>query len=73
MARIPSLEEVIEWLRRKNIKFVNARRLAKAFKVSSKSAGHILRKLKEKGYVKIHKKRRGRFIVYKVNESVLYR
>jgi len=71
MPRLPNLEDVVDWLKRKKIRFINARRLAKAFKISSKSAGHILRKLKENGYVSIHVKRRGRFTVYKVNESML--
>ena len=53
--------------------FINARRLAKAFKMSTKRAGYLLRKLKESGYLKVHCKRRGRFIVYKVNLNLLNR
>ena len=60
------LKEVLAWIKKKKVHFVNARRVAKAFRVSPKVAGHALRKLKEAGYLKIHRKRRGRFIVYKV-------
>ena len=68
---MPELDDVIEWLRRRGDVFVNARRLAKAFKMSTKKAGYVLRELKEKGYLKVHRRRRGRFIVYKVNVSIL--
>ncbi len=71
MPRIPSIDEVLDWLRSKKVRFINARRLARAFKISSKSAGHVLRKLKELGYISIHKKRRGRFTIYKVNDTIL--
>ena len=71
MPHILSIDDVVEWLRRKKIRFVNARRIARAFKISSRSAGHLLRKLKELGYITIHKKRKGRFIVYKVDDSLL--
>jgi len=71
MPHIPSIDEVLDWLRSKKVRFVNARRLARAFKISSKSAGHVLRKLKELGYISIHKKRRGRFTIYKVNDTIL--
>ena len=70
MARLPDVEDVIEWLRVRRLRFINARRLAKAFKISSKSAGYILRKLCGLGYISIHKKRRGRFTIYKVNDIV---
>ncbi len=68
---MPELDDVIEWLRRRGDVFINARRLAKAFKMSTKKAGYVLRELKEKGYLKVHRRRRGRFIVYKVNISIL--
>ena len=68
---MPELDDVIEWLRRRGDVFINARRLAKAFKMSTKKAGYVLRELKEKGYLKVHRRRRGRFIVYKVNVSIL--
>ncbi len=68
---MPELDDVIEWLRKRRESFINARRLARAFKVSTKKAGYMLRKLKESGYLKVHRKRRGRFIVYKVNLNLL--
>ncbi len=71
MARLPDIEDVVEWLRVRKLRFINARRLAKAFKISSKSAGYILKKLCELGYVSIHKKRRGRFTIYKVSDVIL--
>ena len=71
MPHIPNIDEVLDWLRSKKVRFINARRLARAFKISSKSAGHVLRKLKELGYISIHKKRRGRFTIYKVNDTIL--
>jgi len=71
MVGLPDVKDVIEWLRYKRIRFINARRLARKFKISSKSAGYLLRKLKALGYVRIHRRRRGRFIIYRVNESLL--
>jgi len=70
---LPEIDDVLEWLRKRGDVFVNARRLAKAFKMSTKRAGYLLRKLKESGYLKVHCKRRGRFIVYKVNLNLLNR
>lgn len=63
------LKDVVEWIKQKRLQFVNSRRLAKAFKISPKAAGHILKRLREAGYLRIHRKRKGRFIVYKVNIS----
>ncbi len=68
---MPEIDDVLEWLRKRGDMFINARRLAKAFKMSTKRAGYLLRKLKESGYLKVHCKRRGRFIVYKVNLNLL--
>jgi len=68
---LPEIDDVLEWLRKRGDVFINARRLAKAFKMSTKRAGYLLRKLKESGYLKVHCKRRGRFIVYKVNLNLL--
>ncbi len=70
---MPEIDDVLEWLRKRGDAFINARRLAKAFKMSTKRAGYLLRKLKESGYLKVHCKRRGRFIVYKVNLNLLNR
>jgi len=70
---LPEIDDVLEWLRKRGDVFINARRLAKAFKMSTKRAGYLLRKLKERGYLKVHCKRRGRFIVYKVNLNLLNR
>lgn len=70
---MPEIDDVLEWLRKRGDVFINARRLAKAFKMSTKRAGYLLRKLKESGYLKVHCKRRGRFIVYKVNLNLLNR
>jgi len=70
---LPEIDDVLEWLRKRGDVFINARRLAKAFKMSTKRAGYLLRKLKESGYLKVHCKRRGRFIVYKVNLNLLNR
>ncbi len=70
---MPEIDDVLEWLRKRGDMFINARRLAKAFKMSTKRAGYLLRKLKESGYLKVHCKRRGRFIVYKVNLNLLNR
>ena len=66
------LDDIVDWLRRRKHSFVNARRVAKVFKISPKMAGYLLRRLKEEGYLKIHRKRRGRFIVYKVNKSLIH-
>ena len=70
---MPEIDDILEWLRKRGDVFINARRLAKAFKMSTKRAGYLLRKLKESGYLKVHCKRRGRFIVYKVNLNLLNR
>jgi len=70
---LPEIDDVLEWLRKRGDVFINARRLAKAFKMSTKRAGYLLRKLKESGYLKVHCKRRGRFMVYKVNLNLLNR
>ena len=61
--------DVLKWIRDKKEVYVNARKVARKFKISTKSAGHILRKLKEKGYLKLHSRRKGRFNVYKVKWS----
>ncbi len=66
------LDDVVEWLRRRKETFVNARRVAKVFKISPKMAGYLLRRLKEEGYLKVHRRRRGRFIIYKVNKSLVH-
>jgi len=58
--------EVLDWIKKSNESFINARKVAKKFKISTKAAGQVLRKLKEMGYLKIHSRRRGRFNIYKV-------
>ena len=70
MRHLLDIKEVIEWIRRQRIRFINARRVARNFKVSSKVAGYTLRRLKELGYLKVYNRRKGRFIVYKVSDAV---
>ena len=57
---------MLDWIKKSNKSFVNARKVAKKFKISTKAAGQVLRKLKEMGYLKIHSHRRGRFNIYRV-------
>ncbi len=61
-----ALNDVIDWIAKERLTFINARRVAKAFNVNTKVAGHLLRKLRKLGYLKVYTKRRGRFIVYKI-------
>ena len=68
-ASLIDTNDVLMWLKKRKECFVNARKVAKKFKISTKMAGHILSKLKQEGYLNIHIKRRGRFIVYKVNRK----
>ncbi len=70
MRRLLDIKDVIEWIRRRRIRFINARRVARNFKVSPKVAGYTLRRLKELGYLKVYNRRKGRFIVYKVSDTV---
>jgi len=68
------MEQVIDWLRRSRyVDFVNARKIARRFGVDGKTAGHVLRKLTQQGYIMIYKRRRGRFNIYKVNKYLLRR
>jgi len=62
--------EVLDWIKRSNESFINARKVARKFKISTKAAGHVLRKLKDMGYLKIHSYRRGRFNIYKVKLKI---
>ncbi|MCD6278493.1 MAG: hypothetical protein J7J11_02310 [Desulfurococcales archaeon] len=70
MRRLLDIKDVIEWIRKQRLRFINARRVARNFKVSSKVAGYTLRKLRDLGYLKVYNRRKGRFIVYKVSEVV---
>ncbi len=63
-------DDVLKWLRTRRDAFVNARKVAKAFKISTKTAGQLLRELKERGYLKLHRRRKGRFNIYKVPKAV---
>ncbi|MCD6323537.1 MAG: hypothetical protein J7L55_00260 [Desulfurococcales archaeon] len=63
-------DDVLKWLRGRRDSFVNARKVAKAFKISTKAAGQILKELKERGYLKLHRRRKGRFNIYKVPRSL---
>ncbi len=58
--------EVLDWIKKSNESFINARKVAKKFKISTKAAGQVLRKLKDMGYLKIHSHRKGRFNIYRV-------
>ncbi|MCC6022591.1 MAG: Rrf2 family transcriptional regulator [Desulfurococcaceae archaeon] len=60
------LKEVITWLSKHNSKFINARRLAHRFNITTHLAGKILRELRRLGYVSVYRKRRGRFTIYKI-------
>jgi len=60
------LKEVIIWLSKHDAKFINARRLAQQFNITTHLAGKILRELRKLGYVSVYRKRRGRFTIYKV-------
>ena len=71
MRRLLDIKEVIDWIRKHRVRFINARRVAKNFRVSPKVAGYTLRKLKELGYLKVYNKRKGRFIIYKVSDTLL--
>lgn len=62
------LDNVIKWLSSRN--YVDARRLAKAFNISSYRASKILSELRRLGYVSIYRRRRGRFWIYKVNSVI---
>ncbi len=64
-------DDVLNWIRDRKESFVNSRKVAKRFRISTKAAGQILKKLSEKGYLKLHRRRRGRFNIYKVRESVI--
>jgi Mn-dependent DtxR family transcriptional regulator len=64
-------DDVLNWIRERKESFVNSRKVAKRFRISTKTAGQILKRLSEKGYLKLHRRRRGRFNIYKVRQSVL--
>lgn len=59
------LRKVIEWILSEGREYIDARKLAKKFNITTHSAGKVLRKMCKLGYVKIYKKRRGRFTIYK--------
>ncbi len=63
------LKKVVEWALSEGREFIDARKLAKKFNITTHSAGKILRKMYELGYVKIYKKRRGRFTIYKAGSQ----
>jgi Transcriptional regulator. len=64
------INDVIRWLSKHNVRFVNARRLAKQFNITTHLAGRILRELRKLGLVSIYKKRRGRFTIYIVEQKI---
>ena len=61
---------MLDWIRKSNESFINARKVAKRFKISTKAAGQVLRKLKDMGYLKLHSRRRGRFNIYRVKLKI---
>lgn len=63
------LKKVIEWVLSEGREFIDARKLAKKFNITTHAAGKILRKMCKSGYIKVYKKRRGRFTIYKANNS----
>jgi Transcriptional regulator. len=64
------INEVIRWLSKHNVRFINARRLAKYFDISPHLAGKVLSELRRLGLVSIYKKRRGRFTIYIVEQKI---
>ncbi|MEM1710563.1 MAG: HTH domain-containing protein [Sulfolobales archaeon] len=45
--------------------FINARKLARKLNITTREAGRILKKLNDLGYLKIYRKRKGRFTIYR--------
>jgi len=58
------VEKALEVVRRE--RFVHARKLARRLGINTRSAGHILKVLRERGAITTWTDRRGRFKVYKV-------
>lgn len=66
-----NISDIIKWIKNKKLKFINARRIAKEFNTDPRLAGKILSYLSKLGVLKLYKKRKGRFSVYKVNRGAV--
>lgn len=64
------LKRVIDWMLSEGRDFIDARKLAKRFNITTHAAGRVLRRLHRLGYVEIYRKRRGRFTIYRVGNVV---
>ncbi|MEM0453838.1 MAG: HTH domain-containing protein [Sulfolobales archaeon] len=62
------LKKIIDWILSEGGEFIDARKLAKKFNITTHSAGRVLKNLQKLGYIKIYKKRRGRFTIYKLGD-----
>lgn len=64
------VRNIIDWILSEGKEYVDARRLAKRFNITTHTAGRILKNLQKLGYLKIYKKRKGRFTIYRVGDSL---
>jgi len=66
-----SMADIIKWIKRKKVKYVNARRIAKEFNTDPRLVGKILSYLSKLGALKLYKKRKGRFSIYQVESTAI--